>query len=286
MTTQLYIHIGPYKTGTTSVQEHFWQNRQAYKDHGLLYPQTGILKKKWGHRHYYLATTTDPDLWQSLGTEIESSGVGKTLLSAERFSMNLSRLGEAAPLIRPYQPKIIIVLRPEAKLVSSMYLQLVKSYFGSPTRKSALRASFQDWFQNSQRMFLYSRMVTQAAKAFGEENIIYVRFGKSSNFNIVDEICRTLDVPVLERVSNQNLSISPSTARKAVSAHRFGWLAGKVAMETNRKLENMFPSLGSKQLEGFDAKTINELYIEKNQKALKRFPEFAKHYYALHDLAD
>ena len=284
MTPQLFIHIGPYKTGTTSVQEHFWQNRRAYRAGGLLYPESGIVGGKWGHRHLGLARAFDAQVWSRLVAEIEEANCPKVLVSSERLSSSLTHLAEARPLIERYDPRMIIVLRDEADLVRSMYLQIVKGSFSRlmpPEQDYVPRTGFAEWWRKARHRYVYGRMVQQWTDIFGEDRIIFMVYGKGRRFDVLDKMCKTLDVPMLVRQAKRNPSIGPFAARSAISASRFGWYAGSCAMAITRQLERLFPTLARGDPVDFDPDAIRAYYMAQNQKAVEKFPAFAEEYAAL-----
>ena len=284
MSVRLFIHIGPYKTGTTSVQEHFWQNRRAYRAGGLLYPESGIVGSKWGHRHLGLARAFDAEVWSRLVAEIEEANCPKVLVSSERLSNSLTHLAEARPLIERYDPRMIIVLRDEVDLVRSMYLQIVKGYYtpgNRPENDYGPRIGFAEWWQKARHRYVYGRMVQQWSDIFGEDRIIFMVYGKGRRFDVLDKMCKTLDVPMLVRQAKRNPSIGPFAARSAISASRFGWYAGFCAMAITRQLESLFPTLARGDPVDFDPDAIRAYYRAQNQKAVERFPAFAEGYAAL-----
>lgn len=188
MATKLYVHIGPYKTGTTSVQEHFWNNQDEYLKHGLLYPKTGVVSDKWGHRHLRMAGAFRPWVWENLVKEIETSGAYKVLVSSERLSKGLTHLAEARPFIKRYNPTMIITLRDEMALVRSMYLQTVKGHFmqngteGNPSSSGPhWSMSFREWWLSARHRYVYGRMIAQWAQNFSEEDVEYLLYPSSEN---------------------------------------------------------------------------------------------------------
>lgn len=48
---RVLVHIGPHKTGTTTIQHFLTQNRAALLDHGILYPEAG--RRERGHLRYF-----------------------------------------------------------------------------------------------------------------------------------------------------------------------------------------------------------------------------------------
>jgi hypothetical protein len=278
MKRQLFIHIGPFKTGTTSVQEHFWNNRSAYMAEGLLYPKTAITADEWGHRHLHLAKVFRPKVWGRLVNEIEAAPCPKVLVSAERLSTSLSHLAQARPLIDRYDPHLIVVLRDEVDLVRSMYLQIVKGYFTYAEERHDGRIGFAEWWHKARPRYVYGRMVQQWADVFGPDRMTFLVYPKGRRFDVVEEMCRTLDVPVLKRRADNNPSIGAFAARSAIFASRFGWETGRRVMELARRLERRFPKLAKSRLPGFDPEELRTYYALHNRKPLETFPAFAAKY--------
>lgn len=51
MTKSIYIHIGPHKTGTTTLQFSLFLNKDKLKKNGILYPDSGIISAKLPGHH-------------------------------------------------------------------------------------------------------------------------------------------------------------------------------------------------------------------------------------------
>lgn len=54
--TRIIFHLGTYKTGTSTIQNHLFENRDALLENGLLYPEFGVTNGRGqGHRHTPIA---------------------------------------------------------------------------------------------------------------------------------------------------------------------------------------------------------------------------------------
>ena len=87
----LFIHTGLHKTGTTSLQKAFFDNRRVLARQGLLYPDTGLSPNpgNWGHHELALALRQQESgeaLWQALRAEADASGLDRVLVSSETLS--------------------------------------------------------------------------------------------------------------------------------------------------------------------------------------------------------
>ena len=275
---QLYIHIGPHKTGTTAVQEYFWKNRKNYVNHGLLYPSTGIVKGRYGPRHLNLSRSYDEEIWQCLEKEIAASNCHKVLVSSERFSSDLSHLLMAKKYLEKYDVYLIIVLRNEVDRVRSRYLQNVKSYFSKPNKKFQGNLYFNDWWLKSRSELPYGRMVQQWSSIYSEENIIYVRYMRSQNFNVINEIADCLSVPYKHMHFKSNKSISPVSAGNALLADRLGWIFGAIAMHLTEIFAIFFPKVRVARVKGFSAEDIISYFNHENAETFTKFPKFQQAY--------
>lgn len=280
--TRLFLHAGPYKTGTTSVQEHFWHHRAAYLSrHGLLYPTTGLVADAWGHRHARLAPPVDPSLWTTLLIEIAAAGARRALLSAERMSRNLGGLAPLAERLRPLDPVLVLTLRDEAALVRSMYLQLVRGA-AMTGRRNGTADGFVAWWRHARVHFVYGRMVDAWVGVFGRRTFRLLVSPRGARADSVAALCALLEVPVLDRLPPANPSIGALTARVARAAQPFGRMAARGAMAVSGQVERLVPSLADRPIPGYDAAEIRAWHAAANAPYLARYPRLRAAYAALH----
>jgi hypothetical protein len=283
--TQLYVHIGPFKTGTTAIQEYFWAHRGTYRDNGLLYPRTGIARDPWGHRHLHLAWAFRPEIWARLAAEMEQSDCDTILLSSERFSQRWAVLDAAAEIIRPYRPRMVIFIRNERELVRSMYLQVVKGSFQTGRVAPATDvSSFAAWWEANKARFVYGRMIERWARTYGSDSIEVVPYSGRGPNDSISSMCRILGVEELARPErlDGNRSIGGFAARTTVASSRFGLHAARFALRASRRIERMVPRLSSIEVRGFDPEAVTAYYREANKAAAARFPEFGRIYDQIH----
>lgn len=133
MRKQLYLHIGPHKTGTTSLQYYLNHNRANLSGRGWLYPKSGCPKTNYGHhevaRSFLGRGRFDISV---LRQEIDRTQCRNILLSSEDLS--LCRDPDiVANALSGFDVKIVIFLRRQDELLLSMFNQGVKtgSYCGS-----------------------------------------------------------------------------------------------------------------------------------------------------------
>jgi hypothetical protein len=123
----LYLHVGPHKTGTTSLQVALHENREALRQKGLYYPSC-LAESRWPESHNEMAFKVKEGLLDLVldrlkQIEIEVGDCKAILLSAEEFSnSHISENYEKflAYLDQQFQLKIIYCLRDTGDRIASM----------------------------------------------------------------------------------------------------------------------------------------------------------------------
>jgi hypothetical protein len=96
---KIKFHLGSYKTGSSSIQNSLYNNKEILADNGVLYPETGLsVMDVRGRRHAplvydHIAGETGA-LPQGLLEEIQNSDANTTVFSAEAWTriLNLTHL--------------------------------------------------------------------------------------------------------------------------------------------------------------------------------------------------
>ncbi len=88
------LHLGTYKTGSSSLQNQLYANRDLLRESGFLYPQSGlIVQPKLGVRHFPLISDFMKGkqglLPARLADEFETLGCSTVIFSAEPWSAPL-----------------------------------------------------------------------------------------------------------------------------------------------------------------------------------------------------
>lgn len=177
------IHVGPHKTGTTTVQSAFHDNRAALAANGVHYlgddlqptrpvkAVTGAIKDEHERR---VALTA----WEALVAEAHASDARCVVLSSEFLCESddqaaarvVADLGGASR-------RVVITLRSIAKILPSQWQQFVQAGNGQP---------FQEWIEEKLTRFekfdsdlfwkrhRHDQLVERWAKAVGPDNVTVV----------------------------------------------------------------------------------------------------------------
>jgi len=90
--SNLFLHIGYPKTGTTGIQEFLCANRNELLEHDVLYPQTGLVR--FSHHLFPWILTEDKraasdltkqEIFDQLKKEVAENTCANTLISSEGF---------------------------------------------------------------------------------------------------------------------------------------------------------------------------------------------------------
>lgn len=201
---KIYLHIGYYKTGTTSIQHTLYERRPQLHRLGIDYPTIGTLKNKAHHNlanqlvktnfHYPQYGTLE-----DLQAYLSRSRYPVTVLSAETFmNADSQHIQRFADYFKGYDVGIIIYLRRQDQLLQSLWAQRIK--MGRPT------PSFDDFvsglFSSDERddelahdlsSLDFVQLVSAWAGVFGEEHIV-VRPYERSTGDVVRDFLHVIGV--------------------------------------------------------------------------------------------
>ncbi len=143
--TNIYIHIGLEKTGSTAIQKAIKENRGRLADHGYYVPKTGM---KSNH-HFEIARAlgfsfqtdcTEASRSKTLAQflqEVEACGKDNILITSEHFDVNASELNceNLANFFSQFNISIIMCLRNQIDYSQSLYTEHIKWGGSIPFRK-------------------------------------------------------------------------------------------------------------------------------------------------------
>lgn len=130
------LHIGPAKTGTTSLQSAFHNNRAAAREHGVHYAGSG--RQVWyaasaalGLSHHVRSRRMGE--WESLVAEVQGSDADRVVISSEAFAhadeLAVAGILEAFGRDRTH---VVITMRPLGDMLSSSWWQFVQGGVDRP----------------------------------------------------------------------------------------------------------------------------------------------------------
>ncbi|MBO0812945.1 MAG: hypothetical protein J2P23_12995 [Microlunatus sp.] len=155
----IILHIGPFKTGTTTLQLALGQNRPVLREQGVIYPgrldhelsaATAAASGKVGPGRDLKAST---DRWFGMLDEIRTADARLGILSSEYYCEARSkRIHWLIDQLGP-QSQVVITLRPLAKIIGSQWQQ---------STQNQATVSWDDWL----RAILVEPEPGQIASAF------------------------------------------------------------------------------------------------------------------------
>lgn len=125
------VHIGPSKTGTTSLQAALWEARTRLEKQGIHFAgdqRHSVMAARAGARtrdeHDDDAEDAPPWMWNALVRDVRRSKADRVILSSE-FLAHAEEAGirAIADDISPDTIQILVTLRPIAKMLSSLWQQ-------------------------------------------------------------------------------------------------------------------------------------------------------------------
>ena len=148
MSRQLFVHVGPPKTASSSIQWMLKALAPELASKGVLYPGTGRNPYVANHQHLVLSQLDarrgkwgGNDPWAALEAEIRGSPANRIVISAEGFAgtrrlMNWpARIASLAEAVDA-DVRIIAYVRPQYKMLESRYSQYSQRYMAQ--RRAAL----------------------------------------------------------------------------------------------------------------------------------------------------
>lgn len=220
---KLFLHIGPPKTGTSTIQDFLYHNRDNLRNSGYFYPQTGISKtipafSSAQHNLAWLITNSemvDPTLggWKEAHEEIEKANLDNVIISSEYFRFaNKKQIGILELALKSYEVKIIVYLRRQDLRLESTYTQRVKN-----GRCTIDILSFAEKQKNE---LDYYKLLASWKQAFGINNIIVRPLEKTQIPNICYDILKVVGIANYANFSEvENKNIKPG--RKAIEVLKF-----------------------------------------------------------------
>jgi hypothetical protein len=213
------VHIGPFKTGTTSLQAAFDAGREAASAQGVHYtgpttqPTLPVLAVTGRTQTIYGAKPPSIRMWHGLVREVDLAREPRVVVSSEFFS---DASAEAAARVvhdlGGERVHIAVTLRPLARILASQWQQMVQS---------GARTTYDDWLANLfdgtgqaqtfWRRHRHDELVARWAAVAGTTNVTVVA---------VDDRDHAMVVRAFERLTGlrpETLSIPPDRTNRSLT---------------------------------------------------------------------
>lgn len=238
------LHIGPFKTGTTAIQEALAASRPVLVDHGVTYPGTQLHTRAamsairhtfgWSDRGGGTAPRRD---WRELLAEVHATS-GRIVISSEFFCLAKPRhIERVCRQLEQDRVQVLVTLRPLGLLLPSTWQQYVKSG-KSIHYEDWLRAVLADppdrtvmpsfWVRND-----HLALVRRWAEVVGADHLTVLVLDDANRGMLYDVFERLLGLPLdtLSRLPNGrgNRSLSAvecellRTVNEEVARHDVPW---------------------------------------------------------------
>ncbi len=261
----VYLHIGTFKTGTSSIQNFIAHNREALRDLGYFVPSSQLM----GHHELPISLIRDysdfegvwpsfegnsEQIWGRLIEEIDSCTCDKVIISAEGFcdlaNENCRDVSEhmgslVGDYLGKYKVVVICYVRELVPYMRSMYGETIKI----TTRTLSFQEQVHRYAENNSIHLLPSTYLDFFEKLFGRDAMVVKKYSRDdlvggdvvrdfvATVGLGDEVDPLLDLrePVL-----QNLNIS--LGAKQLDLKRAFNLAGIQGLEINRQVTDVINS--------------------------------------------
>lgn len=210
----LYIHVGPHKTGTTSIQRGLVANKDQLEKLGYHYPEVCYIYD--GHHNLVFDLSEMDKFVPMLGglnelVDFANNSVGHIILSSEAFDNivtpePLEKLKKA--LGKTFDIHIIGYLRPQDELLQSLWKTNV--------RFQGVLENFDVWLPQAIKdlpFLKYDEWLQNFINVFGRKNVHFDIYNPSSDdllFSFLN-ICGIEDVTALTLPERENVSLKSFT---------------------------------------------------------------------------
>jgi hypothetical protein len=210
------LHIGPHKTGTTTLQAACHHSREGMAAQGVHYagpngqPMAAAIAAAQGRAlptHAEAAT----DRWQELLEEIRASTADRVLVSSEFFAdAPAERVPAITEALDPARLEVVVTLRPLVKILPSQWQQYMQNRMVIPYAswlEEQLIAESTTVTPSFWRRHRHDRLVRRWVDVVGVDRLTVV---------VVDD----RDKQMLTSTFEQLLALRPGTLRSEGSANR------------------------------------------------------------------
>lgn len=128
------LHIGPHKTGTTTLQAGFHQNRDTLAEQGVIYAgkrkhsMIAAMAAASGSRLATAGRDSGAAAWRGLVDEVQTSSARQIVLSSEFYSeAKPERIRAMLDDLGPERTQVVVTLRPLVRILASQWQQYMQN---------------------------------------------------------------------------------------------------------------------------------------------------------------
>jgi len=278
----VYIHIGPHKTGTTTIQHGLALNEKSLRNKGVLTPKSGRPYPNNGGTHNLSWELRIPNsrvynpkhgTWKDLLSEIESDRrIKKVILTSEDFCLlDEGAIHSIRDYLSSYEVKMIIYLRRQDEAHQSLWVEFAKNRANLP-----IVGSFMEWLEEYDygiRNYDYLGIISKWESVFSKENMI-LRIFDPGQFDpsLFHDFLSLCDVKLNQVITPKHTNVSPGV--KTIEAIRL--LKNNIDFShLSEPKWNMMVKGLSKQANdwGWNAEKVNYLTDELSSKIMGKHEE-------------
>lgn len=284
----IYLHIGPHKTGTTTIQQSLNMNRDLLFRHRIFIPKAGqVFPSQAGQHNLAWELITDDRFnnvygtWKDLLNEINEVKADQIILSSEDFSFSTpENIRQIKDYLHDYIVYIIVYVRRQDLKLQSQWAVKIKT-----GKLEDQYESFHTWLEMNNYEFLncnYHELSQKWSTVFGKDNVIVrVLEKKQLNGTLFQDFLSTCKVGEPEQYeSSKDMNITPGIKVLVLFQEFKKRLIGKLNVDSRTRFYSTIAEYG--ELAGWNKqkwslidqeiyKKISDRYRSSNQQVARDY---------------
>lgn len=280
MKKTIFIHIGPHKTGTTTIQSNLYLNENVLLSSGVLCPKSGRTSKTTAANHNLAwelrkkknsRFDKDKGTWSDFIDEVKSHPwISKVIISSEDFSLlSTSQIEEIRKKTINYNVKVIIYLRRQDEALQSTWVQQIKFF-------PKLTNPFSEWVEMNDyqaKNLNYLKIIKNWENIFGRKNII-LRLLDPNSFQgtLFSDFLKLCNIQIENIKEGPKKNVSPGA--KTIEAIRLFKIKIFPQLPSNHKWQFIvWKIIEFGNTKGWNNKRINFLDTELSKTIMDKYKE-------------
>lgn len=228
MKKKIYLHIGPHKTGTTTIQVGLKHNEKTLEKHRILCPNSGRTSQDSVGNHNLAWELLYPQIenfnpkfgtWDDFHNEVNNKPKAQNIIiTSEDFSsLDLNQISQLREILKSFDVKVVLYLRRQDKILQSTWVEVVKNAWTKVNVES-----FFDWLDNNNYSATttdYLNIIKKWESIFSKENLILKIFDSSFfKGTLLEDFLLSCEIKINKIINPQNANVSPGV--KTIEAIR------------------------------------------------------------------